>query len=397
MERYYKRAADIDQKIHSVKLPYLAWKVLFLIGEKQSIDDLAKILEEEKSSIENALSALLAEGLIEEWGGEEKEEASEEAAEETVEEVTEESPVSEEAPGQAESTEVVEEIIEEEIVEQVVVTQEPEEAEDEVGEEAEEEIQEIPEEPVSEILGEAAAEEITKEEATEKEIDEADFFAEEPDIVIGQKKEETEKAEETPEEKEESIFDMESELSEGSVFEDVETEESSEEKETIELTESEEQEETVSLDIDFESGKEEKEEVAEEAPAEEVPESQAPKRATDEKIILVIDDSIVIRKMVELALENEDYQIETAVTGKDGLKLLDQLEPDIVILDLMLPDINGIDLLKTIKASKGIPVIMLSGKDSPQTIEKARSEGADAFLPKPFRDEELVQTIKKLI
>ncbi len=391
MERYYKRAADIDQKIHSVKLPYLAWKVLFLIGEKQSFDDLMKILEEEQSAIDGALSVLLAEGLIEGWEDSEKEEAAEEQGEEKV---AEEAVPAEEITEQEEPTEAAEEILEEETVEH---TEEPEKAESEA---TEEEIEEVLEEPVSEIIGEAGGEETLAEETEEKEIDEADFFAEEPDIVIGQEKGEAEKAEEALEEKEESVFDTESALDEGTVFDEVETSETTEvhaeeEKETIDLTESEVQEESVSLDLDFE-GEKEKEET-EPAPAEEIPEEKKPARSTDEKIILVIDDSIVIRKMVELALENEDYQIETAVTGKDGLKLLDQLEPNIVILDLMLPDINGIDLLKTIKASKGIPVIMLSGKDSPQTIEKARAEGADAFLPKPFRDEELVQTIKKLI
>ena len=79
------------------------------------------------------------------------------------------------------------------------------------------------------------------------------------------------------------------------------------------------------------------------------------------------------------------------------MQLLDQENPNLVILDMMLPDMNGIDLLKTIKASKGIPVIMLSGKDSPQLIETAKSVGADDFLPKPFRDEELVEKVKTLL
>ena len=115
------------------------------------------------------------------------------------------------------------------------------------------------------------------------------------------------------------------------------------------------------------------------------------------KKILVIDDSLVIRKMVEIALEEEEFIIETAVSGKDGLEVMDQTNPDLVILDMMLPDINGIEILKTIKASKGIPVIMLSGKDSPQMIETAKNEGAAEFLPKPFKDDELVEKIKKLI
>jgi len=115
------------------------------------------------------------------------------------------------------------------------------------------------------------------------------------------------------------------------------------------------------------------------------------------KKILVIDDSLVIRKMVEIALEDEELIIETAVSGKEGLAMMDKINPNLVILDMMLPDINGIEILKTIKASKGIPVIMLSGKDSPQLIETAKAEGAEEFLPKPFKDDDLVEKIKNLI
>jgi len=111
---------------------------------------------------------------------------------------------------------------------------------------------------------------------------------------------------------------------------------------------------------------------------------------------MVIDDSIVIRKMVEIALEDGDYNIVTSNSGKDGLKLLDEENPDLVIVDMTLPDMNGIDLLKTVKASKGIPVIMLSGKDAPQLIESAKNEGADDFLPKPFRDDEFLQYYRHL-
>lgn len=358
MERYYKRADDIDQKIHSVKLPYLTWKVLFLIGENQSASDLKELLNEEEKAIEKALQMLLEQGLI-----------------------LEISEKVEEQPSEVVETGKIEETI-------------PEEDVQKTGKEVEEETTEqaVEEEEVA-----------TEEEANEPEVEEPDLFAdeEEPDFIIGKEEKQPETdLEETPseEEQEESVFDLGSDLEDSSVFEGVETDEEEAEiaEPEIEIPEEEEtkEEENLDIDIDFGAEPEQKEETVA-APEPEPIVSEKPK--TEDVIVLVIDDSIVIRKMVELALENEDYQIETAVTGKDGLKLLDQLEPNIVILDLMLPDINGIDLLKTIKASKGIPVIMLSGKDSPQMIEKARAEGADAFLPKPFRDEELVQTIKKLI
>ena len=115
------------------------------------------------------------------------------------------------------------------------------------------------------------------------------------------------------------------------------------------------------------------------------------------KTIMVIDDSIVIRKMIEIALEDEDFNIVTAISGKEGLENIESQQPNLVILDMMLPDMNGIDVLKTIKSNKNLPVIMLSGKDSPQLIESAKEIGVDDFLPKPFRDEELVEKVRTLV
>jgi len=113
--------------------------------------------------------------------------------------------------------------------------------------------------------------------------------------------------------------------------------------------------------------------------------------------ILVVDDSVVIRKMVEIALENENYNIVSVATGKEALNFLDESTPDLIILDIMLTDMNGLDVLKAIKASKQIPVVMLSAKDTPRETTKAKQLGADDFIPKPFKDEELVGKIKELI
>ena len=63
----------------------------------------------------------------------------------------------------------------------------------------------------------------------------------------------------------------------------------------------------------------------------------------------------------------------------------------------MLPDVNGLDILKTIKASRDIPVVMLSAKDTPKETTKAKELGADDFIPKPFKDEELIGKIHQHI
>jgi CheY-like chemotaxis protein len=142
---------------------------------------------------------------------------------------------------------------------------------------------------------------------------------------------------------------------------------------------------------------EDKEEVVAEDAAPEVPEPATEPDAQGQKTILVVDDSIVIRKMVEIALENESYNVISVGTGKEAFSYLDSKDPDLVILDIMLPDVNGLDILKAIKAKTTIPVVMLSAKDTPKETSQAKELGADDFIPKPFRDEELVGKIHELI
>ena len=361
----YKRVKNVEEKIHSAKLPYNAWKVFFLIDGEVGAEKIAEFLEEEVSVVENSLQRLKTDDLVEVVGSEE----------ETLPETTK---------------------LPEEIEEQKEVEIEPQaEIELEVDEtldlDLDEELTEISEEPV------------TEEELVEDEPDLTDDL-----ISVVEDEEEPQEMEVTDEDTLTDIsldnLDLEDTV-EMEVTPEVDTEVEIDEDETLEIDlqedegdKSEEDLEGTDLDIDF-SAEEVVQQVVEEAPQPEAakPEKSAVEESADMKTILVVDDSIVIRKMVEIALEDENYKIETAVSGKDGLAVLDDKNPNLMILDLMLPDINGIDLLKTVKASKGIPVIMLSGKDSPQMVEKARSEGADAFLPKPFKDDELVAKIRELL
>jgi CheY-like chemotaxis protein len=134
-----------------------------------------------------------------------------------------------------------------------------------------------------------------------------------------------------------------------------------------------------------------------EPPIQKKPPATAPVGDSTKKRIMVIDDSIVIRKMVEIALEGEDFLIQTATNAKEGIEGIEKNNPNLIILDMMLPDMNGIDVLKKIKSSRKTPVIMLSGKDAPQLVESAKEVGVDDFLPKPFRDEDLVEKVKNLL
>lgn len=115
------------------------------------------------------------------------------------------------------------------------------------------------------------------------------------------------------------------------------------------------------------------------------------------KKILVIDDEIAIRDLIELVLRRENYDVQTAEDGRAGLQLLDSFQPDLVVLDLMLPDCSGYDLCKEITVKRAIPVIMLSAKN--EIIDKVLGLelGAEDYMTKPFDNRELLARIKVIL
>ncbi len=115
------------------------------------------------------------------------------------------------------------------------------------------------------------------------------------------------------------------------------------------------------------------------------------------KKILVIDDEIAIRDLIELVLKRENYQVKTAENGVIGLREINSFRPDLVLLDLMLPDYSGYDLCREIVKKSTIPVIMLSAKN--ETIDKVLGLelGAEDYITKPFDNRELIARIKVVL
>ncbi len=115
------------------------------------------------------------------------------------------------------------------------------------------------------------------------------------------------------------------------------------------------------------------------------------------KKILVIDDEIAIRDLIELVLKRENYQVKTAENGVIGLREINSFRPDLVLLDLMLPDYSGYDLCREIVKKSTIPVIMLSAKN--ETIDKVLGLelGAEDYVTKPFDNRELIARIKVVL
>lgn len=113
--------------------------------------------------------------------------------------------------------------------------------------------------------------------------------------------------------------------------------------------------------------------------------------------ILVIDDDIGMTELLGLLLTPTDATILIANSGKEGLELIQREAPDMVILDLMMPEINGWSVCKQIRATSNVPILILSAMDAPGMVAQALDVGADDFLTKPVSSTTLIAHINKLI
>lgn len=110
--------------------------------------------------------------------------------------------------------------------------------------------------------------------------------------------------------------------------------------------------------------------------------------------ILVIDDEPAIRKLLEITLESNDYKVVLASTGKEGILTAANHPPDLILLDLGLPDKNGHEVLKELRSWYTQPIIILSVQNSEEDIVQALDNGANDYLTKPFRSNELLARVR---
>ncbi len=110
--------------------------------------------------------------------------------------------------------------------------------------------------------------------------------------------------------------------------------------------------------------------------------------------ILLIDDEQAIRKIVRMSLEANGYQISEAIDGKSGIEKVSHFHPHLVLLDLGLPDINGLDVLKALRKWTRVPIIILTVTDQEQVKVQLLDAGADDYLTKPFGTNELLARVR---
>jgi excisionase family DNA binding protein len=117
-------------------------------------------------------------------------------------------------------------------------------------------------------------------------------------------------------------------------------------------------------------------------------------------LVLIVDDDERVREYVRVNLEMEGYSVREAGSAEEGLAVLDDASPDLVLLDVMMPEVDGWEMLRRLQERHGIgaiPVIMFSGKVNDHAADEASARGAQGFVGKPFDPQQLIEQAKQLL
>ena len=114
------------------------------------------------------------------------------------------------------------------------------------------------------------------------------------------------------------------------------------------------------------------------------------------RLVLVVDDDDMIRRLLRTVLEADEIEVVEAHDGDAALAALADLKPTVIVLDVMMPGLDGVEVCRRIDHSKA-KVVMLTARDDPELERAATEAGADAFLTKPFSSIELLDLIERLL
>jgi two-component system KDP operon response regulator KdpE len=110
--------------------------------------------------------------------------------------------------------------------------------------------------------------------------------------------------------------------------------------------------------------------------------------------VLVVDDELAIQRVVGTNLRRHGFQVEAASTGAEALEAYARQRPDLVLLDLALPDMDGVSIIKVVREHASTPIVVLSARDTERDKVRALDEGADDYLTKPFGVDELLARVR---
>jgi len=113
--------------------------------------------------------------------------------------------------------------------------------------------------------------------------------------------------------------------------------------------------------------------------------------------VLVIDDDLAITELMSMLLKTHGFDVFTSNSGIEGVQLVKDINPNVVLLDLMMPDLNGWQVCKAIRTFSNVPILILSAINDPSMVASVLDSGADDFLVKPVPSSVLVAHIKKMV
>jgi excisionase family DNA binding protein len=117
-------------------------------------------------------------------------------------------------------------------------------------------------------------------------------------------------------------------------------------------------------------------------------------------LVLIVDDDERVREYVRVNLEMEGYVVRQAGSAEEGLAVLEEVSPDLILLDVMMPEVDGWEMLRRVRERHGvgaIPVVMFSGKVDEESFVEATARGAQGFVGKPFDPQQLIEQAKQLL
>ncbi len=116
--------------------------------------------------------------------------------------------------------------------------------------------------------------------------------------------------------------------------------------------------------------------------------------------MLVVDDDEFIRALIGINLELEGFEVHQAAGGEEALQMAAELVPDVVVLDVMMPQLDGIEVARRLRAAPatcGIRLVLLSARAQAADVRRGEDSGVDAYVTKPFEPEDLVGVIRRLV
>jgi len=116
--------------------------------------------------------------------------------------------------------------------------------------------------------------------------------------------------------------------------------------------------------------------------------------ASANPVVLVVDDDVALSEMLQIVLRQEGFETVWCGRGDRALEAFRRRRPDVVLLDIMLPGGDGIDVCRAIRAESGVPIVMLTARSDTQDVVRGLEAGADDYIPKPFKVAELVARVR---